>query len=788
MIKKLTVLVILFLPFIVYSQSDRIHYDQSGLTHDWSPEEWARRDEIGRSFQETTPPEGDIMNVAEFQPMQGVLIRYPLGIPIDLVAKLATVVKVTTIVSSTSVQNTASSYFSSNGVNMNNVDFLIAPTDSYWTRDYGPWYIIDGNEEFGIVDFPYNRPRPNDDDIPIKVATKQNINLFGMNMKHTGGNYMTDGYGHSASTDLVVEENTNMTPAQIQQMAKNYLGVDPYYLINDPLADYIKHIDCWGKFLGVDKVLIGQVSTSDPRYSDYEQTAEWFANTTTAWGNKYRVYRVFSPGGSYASTPYTNSLILNDHVFVPQTGNSYDAQAIISYQQAMPGYTIVPVMQNSSTPWLDTDAIHCRTKGMADLGMLLIKHSPILGEQPNASAHSVYAEITAYSEQPFVEDSMLLFYKINTQEWQSTPLEHISGKTWRGTLPCAENADIAYCFFAKDQSGRREFLPYIGKYDPFVYHNNSGTETLPLIIVDKNEITAEGFTQQDTTLTFTIRNEGCGILTFDISESEATAKDMPLLTFEPQSGQIEPGLGWSIKVTAHTVDLLTGIYDRIIKIESNDVDTPIIEIPFSITLYEGLILSDTIWVKEIENAITYFDVKTDFREAVELLSVNFTAGDVFQGVVEPDGQNLPLSITSTQPLRFKAEYTGTTSISDTIFSIYTFVSDKLTKNMIVAFVPKSLNPVYEIVPENIGISVFPNPAHNFIRFTYNLSKFEPTQLFIYDITGKLIKQFVKTNNAVGQQEIIWNLEKENTNVNGIYIYTLLVGQKQYNGKLVINNR
>ena len=29
-----------------------------------------------------------------------------------------------------------------NGVNMNNVEFIIGPTDSYWTRDYGPWWVV----------------------------------------------------------------------------------------------------------------------------------------------------------------------------------------------------------------------------------------------------------------------------------------------------------------------------------------------------------------------------------------------------------------------------------------------------------------------------------------------------------------------------------------------------------------------------------------------------------------------------------------------------------------------
>ena len=43
----------------------------------------------GMNFVETDPPTGTPRFVAEFEPMQGVMIRYPLGIPTSLVAQLA---------------------------------------------------------------------------------------------------------------------------------------------------------------------------------------------------------------------------------------------------------------------------------------------------------------------------------------------------------------------------------------------------------------------------------------------------------------------------------------------------------------------------------------------------------------------------------------------------------------------------------------------------------------------------------------------------------------------------
>ena len=42
-----------------------------------------------RSFYETDPPVAPVRNVAEFDQMQAVLIRYPFGIPLTLVKEMA---------------------------------------------------------------------------------------------------------------------------------------------------------------------------------------------------------------------------------------------------------------------------------------------------------------------------------------------------------------------------------------------------------------------------------------------------------------------------------------------------------------------------------------------------------------------------------------------------------------------------------------------------------------------------------------------------------------------------
>ena len=325
-----------------------------------------------------------------------------------------------------------------------------------------------------MIDFVYNRPqRPNDDAALESVVDFMGVRRYEMPLVHTGGNYMVDGYGTAASTMLVLQENPAETESSILSMTQNYLGIDNYMILPDPLGEYIAHIDCWGKFLDVDKVLIGRVPTNDPRYSNYEEVAQTFANAITPWGNHYQVFRIYADPNAHNATPYTNSLILNDHVFVPVTGNSHDNEAIAVYQQAMPGYTIVPIMQSDYTPWLSTDALHCRTRELADPEMLYLKHYPILGTRSISDGLNISVTIKALSGENLVEDSLLVYFRINDGEWQNAPLEILSEHEYGydfSILDLSNGDNIQYYIYAKDESGRRESHPYIGAADPHSFN------------------------------------------------------------------------------------------------------------------------------------------------------------------------------------------------------------------------------------------------------------------------------------------------------------------------------
>ena len=424
----------------------------------------------GTNFVETGAPTGEPRFVAEFEPMQGVMIRYPLGIPTSLVVQLSNNCRVYCVVSS-SQQSSARSSFQSAGVNMNNVSFVTATTDSYWIRDYGPWYIFEDRQP-AIVDNIYNRPRQNDDAISGVFADYWGIPMYGMNLVHTGGNMMEDGRGHGVSDDLVVSENNN-DETNVRNKMRDYLGIDPYHITIDPQGDYIAHVDCWGKYLAPDKVLIAKLPQSNSRYQYYEQVAEYFENTDCCWGYPYKVYRVNEPGGSTLA-PYTNSLILNKTVYVPLGTNSqYNQDAIAVYQNAMPGYEIVGVSNNSSSiSWENTDALHCRTRGVMDFDMLFVDHRNVLfGEQTWQDSIAITSKFIAYSGANLKQDSLLVYYSIDGDAYQvaqmtatSNPDEYVGYiKGYQG------ESIIKYYVFGADESGHRYTQPVFADLEPHCF-------------------------------------------------------------------------------------------------------------------------------------------------------------------------------------------------------------------------------------------------------------------------------------------------------------------------------
>ena len=586
---KRIILIGFFLIFTILLFADTVGKENDWLKenpflgHWLSYEESQLQVDLHRDFYPTDPPIGPVRNIAEFEPMEGVLIRYPFGINSNLIAEMSQETVVTTIVLNQPQEDYVIGYYNSNGVNLANCNFLHAPTDTHWTRDYGPWYVADGNNEVGIVNFPYNRPRPNDNDIPIEMATFLGIDLFGMDLIHTGGNYMTDGMGISASTDLVISENPGLTVTQIDQFMLDYLGIETYHKVPDPNGTYIDHIDCWGKFLDVDKILIREVPPTHSQYDEIEATVAYFEAQTSSYGTPYEVYRVNTP----YDQPYTNSLILNDRVFVPITGNTtYDNAALQVYEDAMPGYEIL----GFTGDWYSTDALHCRTKGIADREMLYIRHIPLQGEQSQRPDYEIEADIIPYSGLPVYADSLLVYYKIYGGEYTSVQMTFVEDFTYMGIIPSQlQGTEVAYYIHAADESGQSRNHPFIGALDPYIFI--AGGQASAELVIDPEFFEIEMQPDEILIEYLELKNIGGETLAYTISLSEPVT----WMSLYPIGGSIAGGDSIDIEITFDSFDLTPDVYTCQIII-TDDREETIVPVTLTITgsnIEEELISSTT---------------------------------------------------------------------------------------------------------------------------------------------------------------------------------------------------
>ena len=460
--KKISIIFILYLlcmSFSVVMATEKKTTESLpiGLTE----EEKTRLHEIGIRHIPTAPPTGTPRNPAEWEPSEGVLIRWPLGIPVALVAELSQDVMVTTICANATEEQNARNAYTAGGVNMSQVNFIYAPTDSIWIRDYGPWFIFE-DQTLAIVDHIYNRPRPNDDVIPQVIGAAWGLDVYGMNLTHTGGNHMSNGLGMSMSTDLVYNENTDKSPTEIDQIMQSYLG-NNYTVLQDIQSGGIHHIDCWAKYLSPSTIMVKQVDPGDPTYAALNTRAAFLSTQISAWGVPYTVVRVYCPSGTY----YTNSLILNKKVLVPLFGNAQDSVALQTYQNAMPGYEVL----GFTGSWSTEDALHCRAMGVPDRGMLFIDHIPFKTEDITAGDYHIYASIIPVSGADLIASGLKINYSVNSGSWTYELLTtETQPDSYGGYIPAQpEDSIISYYLEAADTSGRVEKHPYIGQSWPHTF-------------------------------------------------------------------------------------------------------------------------------------------------------------------------------------------------------------------------------------------------------------------------------------------------------------------------------
>ncbi len=404
--------------------------------------------------------------IAEWEPVEGVMIRWPLGISGSLVAELSEEVTVFVIIQNHQIA-TATNSFTSYGVNMDHVEWFVADSYSHWSRDWGPQALFDGNGDWGIIDpwfdgYPWV-PREitgyeDDDDTPAEFAAYLGENNWQPPFYLTGGNIIFDGHGRAFCSEAQVDENNHLSESAFRAALSTWCGIDSLVVLPNTEGHGIQHIDCVAKFLDEETVMVKELYAGHADAPFVEQNAQILAGLTSCYGNPLKVHRVHcGPFGGTGMTAYTNSLILGKKVLVPVFNCAGDEPAPQAYRDAMPGYEVI----GFSGSWYYYDALHCRTMGIFDRGMLRVDLAPPPAEIP-AAAHRVDVLIDDRSEAGLDPGSCLLRWRLpgepNFQDLVLAP----TGETdrYEAWIPAqAPGSEIEYHISAADLSGRVEARP-----------------------------------------------------------------------------------------------------------------------------------------------------------------------------------------------------------------------------------------------------------------------------------------------------------------------------------------
>ncbi len=416
-----------------------------------------------------SPPSSPVRTIGEWEELQGFTITWTSyqSILKEIVryAKLETRVYIVC-----SNANTVISYLASNNIDTVNVTFMQIPYNSVWSRDYGLWSAYTNDvDSLLTIDWIYNRPRPLDDAIPGLIAAQINTpfyetTTFPYDLVHTGGNFMTDGFGTGFSSKLITDENPSKTEAEIDTIMNRFMGINRYIKMDKLPYDVIHHIDMHMKLLDEETLLMGQYPAGVADGPQIEANLLYVLNNyNSIFGTPYKIIRIPMPpdNGQYPNTTgdyftYTNSSFINKTIIVPTYNIPQDTTALRIYRDALPGYNVVGINSTASIGALG--ALHCITKEIGTDDPLLISHQPLTDTYDDVNPYSV----SAFMKHRSGISVATMYYRTDTlQPYQSVTMSQgFNPVYWLADIPAqAVGTTIYYYVEAHSVSGKQQVRP-----------------------------------------------------------------------------------------------------------------------------------------------------------------------------------------------------------------------------------------------------------------------------------------------------------------------------------------
>ncbi|AMC10784.1 hypothetical protein Lupro_05810 [Lutibacter profundi] len=344
-----------------------------------------------------------------------------------------------------------------------------------WTRDHGMNFVYKNDVEKGYLynffeDYTGNFIAEQFN-YPSAIITPENNNDYYTD----GGNFLTDGHGtfNIAATDITEDLPTSLKLKY--DYFYQYFGIQKTLNVLVPFV----HVDYFLKLINEETAIISYIPNNNydisiDEYYDHQYYIDQAAISISqylksAFGRELKLIPIQNAPTTYdkktetvlhtSKATYTNSLILNKTVLVPQYSiEPFDSLAINTYKKVMPGYKIVGV--NCRLYGQFSGAIHCLTHEIYANNPIYIKHKwyqDIVKNNLNGFPISIV------SKSPSGIKKAILFWKTSqTMPYKSLQMKNVKNDIFEAIIPTANSGiTISYYIQVQNNNGKTIQKPMV---------------------------------------------------------------------------------------------------------------------------------------------------------------------------------------------------------------------------------------------------------------------------------------------------------------------------------------
>jgi len=270
------------------------------------------------------------------------------------------------------------------GVDMDQVQFFLHPTNDAWCRDHGPAFLINPGaaQKKVIVDWNYNAwgnkypPYDLDDVIPTLIGKQYNLPVYYPGIVMEGGSVEFNGKGTvltSTACLLNPNRNAHLNQAQIETFLMHYYGVEQVLWVDEGIVgdDTDGHIDDTVRFVNEDTVLtVVEENKNDENYALLQHNLKQLQKMRLLNGRQLNIVELPMPGAvvyedQRLPASYANFYIANKSVIVPTYRCEQDEKALNIIQQCFPDRKVVGI-DSTEIIW-GLGSFHCLSQQEPDV-------------------------------------------------------------------------------------------------------------------------------------------------------------------------------------------------------------------------------------------------------------------------------------------------------------------------------------------------------------------------------------------------------------------------------------